>query len=433
MLCGLTASDRRALQQLITGKIRPNYGSVDAGVDVLVRDMGDVADFDANSASALQDHTVILLTSAQPVATPGVRTFGVHGGEFIPVGASPQPRSTRMDSAELYGRIEAELTDAGTPAESARAVARALVDADERGHASHGVGLLPIYLHRIAAGGIVADAQPILTAVAPAVASIDAAGGPGQVAADRAARWCAETAASRGLAAVAVHNNNHVGMLAAYRQPFQDHQVVGLLLNISGPSVAAPGARRATLGSNAMCLVTPGRPGDEPFCLDMGTGVVAAGKIRDASNRGASVPDGWLQDPDGRPTRDPAQLDAGGSIPLFGGYKGLCTTLLIEILAGALAGGLVSPHVRKQRKQSDAVMRCSQLFVGFSVEHFSGIGDRPDIPDLVQTLRRAVANGYDSLPEQPWFPDQAERRHTELVRSTGIPISASVLEELGWR
>ncbi|MFF7940249.1 Ldh family oxidoreductase [Nocardia gamkensis] len=333
---------------------------------------------------------------------------------------------------ELRSRVENELVQAGLPARQVRSVARVLVDADVRGHASHGVSLLPTYLRRIAAGGIASDVEPVVTDTAPAMISIDACGGPGQIAAESAARLCADRAAEQGLAAVAVHNNNHVGMLAAYRDPFQERQVVGLLLNISGPAVAAPGAQRPTLGSNALCLVTPGPVGGEPFCIDLATGVVAAGKIRDALNRGVPVAEGWLQDPAGRPTRDPAQLDAGGSIPLFGGYKGLCVTLIVEILAGALAGGLVSPQVGKQRKQPSAGMRCSQLFVGFAVESFAATDGRPTVPALVQALGQAVLDGYGLPPTEPWFPDQAERRHTELARSAGVPVPTAVIDELGW-
>jgi hypothetical protein len=151
------------------------------------------------------------------------------------------------------------------------------------------------------------------------------------------------------------------------------------LLNTSGPSVAAPGAQHATLGSNAVCLVTPVEPDREPLCVDMATGVVAAGKIRTAATLGQPIPDGWLQDAEGRPSTDPADFDAGGSIPLFGGYKGLGISLIAEIMAGALAGGRVSPDVAKQRKRPAQVMRCSQLLIGVAAGHFDVTGDRTQL------------------------------------------------------
>jgi LDH2 family malate/lactate/ureidoglycolate dehydrogenase len=372
--------------------------------------------------------------------TPGhngrthIRRLEVRGGRFMPRAPSIQPAATHamtLAADELHDRIVHSLRTAGVAAPAAHTVARVLVDAERRGHSSHGVALLATYLRRIHAGGIVPNAQPQLTQPAPTIATIDAGGGLGQVAADQAARWCSRTAAEHGVAVAAVHTNNHVGMLAAYRMPFQEHGVTGLLLNTSGPSVAAPGAVRPTLGSNALCLVMPQPGHDEPFCVDMATGVVAAGKIRDALNRGASVPEGWLLDAGGQPTTDPSRLDAGGSVPLFGGYKGLGVSLIVELIAGALAGARVSPDVAKQRKQPGHVMGCSQLFVGLSVRHFAR-GDEIAAPLLVDRLREAVAAGYDTLPDGPWFPDQLEEGNAHRMDAHGLNVPASVAYELGW-
>ncbi|MFH8337445.1 Ldh family oxidoreductase [Streptomyces sp. AM6-12] len=457
LVTGLDAMARHSLTGLLTGRLRPRYGTVRAARaragalgdqplagETLVLDGGDRPP--ANPAVTPLPNgplgTVVVLggpgwTSAQ--VPGGHRTVTLQGGCFLAEPSRPAPlRAVHMTLDEVRRRTHRSLTEAGADAASAALVADVLVDADRRGHASHGVALLPTYLRRITDGGIVVGAEPRLTPVAPTLASVDAGGGFGQPAADLAARWCAATAAEHGLAAVAVHTNNHVGMLAAYRRPFQEHGVVGLLLNISAPSVAAPGARRPTLGSNAVCLVTP-TAAEEPFCIDLATGIVAAGKIRDARHRGEPVPQGWLLDRTGTPTTDPAELDQGGSIPLFGDYKGLCVTLIAEILAGGLAGRLVSPDVARQVTHTGEVMRCAQLFVGFSVRHFTDPAVRADVPaspadlgDLVAQLRGAVEAGHDTEPQQPYFPDQLEETKTERAQKQGLELPASVVTALGW-
>ncbi|GAA3171463.1 Ldh family oxidoreductase [Nonomuraea salmonea] len=343
LLTGLDAPARRAMADLLAGRIRPAYGSVtlergDAGRTVL--DAGDEPSDGIwqDLGGASPPRAVVVLAGRRPAGWPDrYRCLELRGGRFVPGRAGA---TVRVPLALLEQRIRQALTEAGAPPAASASVARVLVDAECRGHRSHGVALLPTYLRRIGAGGIVAGARPALTEVTGSLAVVDAGGGFGQPAMDVAAEWCAAAAAATGVAAVAVHNNNHVGMLAAYRWPFQRDDVVGLLMNTSGPSVSAPGAAYPTLGSNALCLVTPGAAG-EPFCIDLATGVVAAGKIRDAANLGVPVPEAWLRDAAGRPTTDPDELDRGGSIPLFGGYKGLCVTLIVEILAGgrSRAGG----------------------------------------------------------------------------------------------
>lgn len=282
-------------------------------------------------------------------------------------------------------------------------IAHCLVDAERRGHSSHGIDLLETYVARIRAGGIRTDRRPSILSGNGAIIRIDAQGGPGQIAADMAAQMVAERAAGLGLAAVAVRNNNHVGMLAAYRQHFQSAGVIGLLLNISGPALTPPRGRGLALGSNAVCLVVP-RPEGSPFCIDFGTGMVSLGKIRAMLHTSSSAPDGWLLDSGGKPTQDLSALAEGGSVPLFGGYKGLCVSLIVELLAGALAADTISPQVHKQRVSPERPMGCSQLFVAFSPSHFG----MPDMESALDGLRAAVMRSYvEPLPDL-WFPDQME-------------------------
>jgi LDH2 family malate/lactate/ureidoglycolate dehydrogenase len=242
-----------------------------------------------------------------------------------------------------------------------------------------------------------------------------------------AARWCAATAARLGVAAVGVHGNNHVGMMAAYRWPFQRHGVVGLLLNVSGPSLSAPGAVKPTLGSNAVCMVTPTDKA-EPFVVDFATGVVAVGKIRAAAQRGEPVPEGWLNDAAGRPTTDPCHLERGGSVPVFGDYKGLCVTLIVEVLAGMLGGQTVSPLVAKQRAQPARPMNCGQLFIGLSPGAFG----LEQTDKLLGVLHDAVVDGYADGPPPRYFPDQLEAASTAAALKDGIAVPMSVASALGW-
>jgi LDH2 family malate/lactate/ureidoglycolate dehydrogenase len=380
--------------------------------------MGEPARTAARAGSA-----VLVVTVAEPPAGTVDRVVRSN-----PPGR-PQRRpspAVRFPVPRLRQAATGSLTAAGVRPERASLVARILVDADVRGHASHGIGLLPMYLDRLAKGGIDAAADPEWVSGTGAVRVLDARGGFGQVAAELAASECAEAAARGGLAAVAVRHNNHIGMLAAYREHFVRHGVVGLILNISGPSVAAPGAGRPTLGNDAVCLVVP-RSG-RPLVVDFATGVVASGKIRNAAHRGENVPDTWLVDRSGRPTTDPEELDRGGAVPVFGGHKGLGVAIITEVLAGILAGGTVSPMVHKQRAEPDRAMDCSQLFLAFAPSAF---GD-PPVDELLTVLSEAVAAGYPAGPPDVHLPEQKEELAEAEAQAHGVAVPASVVEQLGW-
>jgi LDH2 family malate/lactate/ureidoglycolate dehydrogenase len=409
---------RHAVVDLLSGSRRPVYGKITGRMR---RQPGpDPARFLAGDGAG----TVIVAAGAAPAGSAD-RALVLRHGALV-----ADRVARRWPVAEVERRAIDALVGVGAEEAEARTVAHVLVDADVRGHHSHGVELLPMYLDRVRAGGIRPRSAPRWLQRGPVVSVLSAGGGFGQPAALLAARTCAANARTSGLAAVGLRDNNHVGMLAAYRQPFIDDGVVALILNISGPSVAPPGATSAALGNDAVCVIAPRRHGPAVIA-DFATGAVASGKIRDAAAHGRPVPDGWLLDASGTPTTDPEQLDRGGAVPVFGGtataHKGLCVTVLVEVLAGMLAGATVSPLVRKQRQHPESVMGCSQLFLGFDADAFLA----GDLDALTEALMGAVADSYAHARPDVWFPEQQEQARTAESASGGIPLPNSVVELLG--
>lgn len=431
---------RSALVDVLAGRRRPVYGLVrpsDAEIEVLhpkspvtpggpcVVDTGAAAPTRQWCVSARAERNAVLLVG--PAATlsglPANRTLRLQGGYARPVA----PAEIRVPTDLLSQRVRWALARAGTPNPVAERVADVLVDAEVRGHASHGVQLLPMYLDRVARGGINATAMPEWIGQAGAVRVLAANGGFGQVAAALAAEECATLAKQHGIAAVGVRGNNHVGMLAAYREPFLRTGVVALILNISGPSVAAPGAGKAGMGNNAVCMISPAGPDGAPLISDFATGTVASGKIRDAATCGRQLPAGWLVDAAGSPSADPHDLDRGGAVPVFGGHKGLGVSVIVEVLAGMLAGGTVSPLVHKQRQEPDRPMDCAQLFIGFDPDAFGATA----IGALSGTLRDTVAASYGTTLPEVYFPEQQERLRAAEAARAGISVPAALASQLG--
>jgi uncharacterized oxidoreductase len=112
--------------------------------------------------------------------------------------------------------------------------------------------------------------------------------------------------------------------------------------------VAPPGGTAPRLPTNPIAVGIPNGP--EPLIVDFCTSVTAEGKVRVKRIAGQQCPDGWLLDSRGRPTNDPEKLyaDPPGTIRPMGGdqpYKGFGLALVVEILAGALSGGVCAREV----------------------------------------------------------------------------------------
>src|SRR3546814_3710012 len=85
-------------------------------------------------------------------------------------------------------------------------------------------------------------------------------------------------------------------------------------------TIAPWGGREARLGNNPMAICAP-CPEPPHFLLDMAMSVAARGKIRQARDEGAAIPEGWAVDAAGKPTSDPVAALGGFLLP-FGAHKG---------------------------------------------------------------------------------------------------------------
>src|SRR5260370_14216730 len=185
-----------------------------------------------------------------------------------------------------------------------------------------------------------------------------------------------------------------------------------------GRGVAPPGGVESRIGTTPLCLGVP--TGGDPLVLDIGTSVVAEGKVRVAFNKGVPVPEGWLLDEHGRPTTDPGVMyrePRGSILPLGGvqsGYKGFGLGLLLDAFAGALSGGQCS-HPDLAPRSANAV-----FFLVLDVDQFAG---REHFLREVQTLSASVrttpcAPGVSEIT----LPGDPERRERLRRQASGIPL-----------
>ena len=115
-----------------------------------------------------------------------------------------------------------------------------------------------------------------------------------------------------------------------------------------GNNVAPFGGRSRRLGTNPISMSFPHRDG-APVLLDFASSMAAEGKLRVYRNKGEELPDAWVLDKDGVPSRNPNDYYEGGAIlPVGGtqgGHKGYALSVMI-----ALFGGMPGPHRHAERR-----------------------------------------------------------------------------------
>ena len=232
----------------------------------------------------------------------------------------------------------------GSSDAEAEAVSDNLIEANLRGHDSHGIGMLPRYAGAYLEGGLEPNAHVQTVLDAGALLRLDGQAGFGQVIGAQAMALGIERAHAHGCAIVALGNSHHLGRIGAWAELAADAGLVSLhFVNVVARPIVAPyGGARAGFGTNPFTAGVPlrGRP---PLILDFATSMIAQGKTRVAYNQGEPVPEGCVIDDQGRPSTDPrwAVVPPVGAILTFGAHKGYGLAVLSELLGGALAAGLV--------------------------------------------------------------------------------------------
>jgi uncharacterized oxidoreductase len=243
---------------------------------------------------------------------------------------------------KLIAAIEALVAKGGSNAREARLVAENLVEANLKGHDSHGVGMIPRYIESLVAGGLQVNQAPRIELDTGPLVRLDGQAGYGQVIGHDTMNIAIERARTHGLCAVGLHHAHHIGRIGAWAEMAVAAGLVSMhFVNvISRPIVAAWGGGDGRFGTNPICIGVP-RPGKDPIVLDFATSRIAQGKTRVAHNRGKRLEPGTIIDNEGRQTTDPrfTVVPPFGAILTFGEHKGYGLALIAELLGGALTGG----------------------------------------------------------------------------------------------
>ncbi|MBI2827619.1 MAG: Ldh family oxidoreductase [Planctomycetia bacterium] len=323
-------------------------------------------------------------------------------------------------AVDLNGFAAALLAAGGLGQDEAAIVADSLLQANLRGHDSHGVMRVPYYLDQLAKGELRPGTALKVIKEGPALVMADGGWGFGQSLMRDLTKRLIERARGGGVCIGTLIHSGHVGRLGEYcEQAAAEGCVSMLMVNTHGAArrVAPPGGKAPRLGTNPLAIGAPHAAG--PLVLDFGTSATAEGKVRVKRIAGQLCPGGWLLDSSGRPTNDPNALyaDPPGTIRPMGGdqaYKGFGLALLIEVFAGALSAG-----VTIREKPINQLGNCVFMMVvdpdrTCGESHFAA-----EVAQLVTFVRGCPR--IDGV-EEILLPGDPERHTLARRAAEGIPI-----------
>ncbi|KQV70250.1 Ldh family oxidoreductase [Rhizobium sp. Root1220] len=307
------------------------------------------------------------------------------------------------------------------PPENAALQARVLVEAELKGHPSHGLQRLPRVLRRIERGLVAPSAKGVYKWRSDAVLEVDGGAGLGPVVAMDALARLMDRVLSSGIALAAIRNSNHLGMLAYYVEQVAARGLIGIAMSSSEALVHPYGGTRAMLGTNPLAIAVP--TAGQPLVLDLATSNVSMGKIHHHAATGRPIPEGWARDAEGRPTTDPLRAKLGAIAP-FGDAKGYGLGIAIELLVAALAGSALAPEVRGTL---DAEAPCNKGDLLIVID----MGSAPDLAMRLSAYLDAVRASPPTQIEKPVrVPGDGAHRRRQAALAQGFEIDPRLWAEL---
>ncbi len=287
---------------------------------------------------------------------------------------------------------------------------------------SHGVNRFPRFVKNIRDGYIDPEAVPSLVYRAGSVEQWNGNLGPGPLNATFAAERAMFLAEENGIGLLALANTNHWMRGGTYGWQAARKGFVFICWTNTCPNMPTWGAKDPRIGNNPFVIAIPYE--NEAIVLDFAMSQFSYGKMEQFSNDGKKLPYPGGFNEQGELTTDPGEiLETWRALPL-GYWKGAGLSLLLDIMATILSGGL-STH---QISSCSSEYGISQVFIAINIRNL------PNFPAIDNSIHQIIEDLQNSIPvnasEKIRYPGESVVRIREENQKNGIPVNVDIWEKI---
>jgi 3-dehydro-L-gulonate 2-dehydrogenase len=327
-----------------------------------------------------------------------------------------------VPSADMLQLFNTILLKHGFTPDRAQTCAEVFTNNSIDGVYTHGVNRFPRFIEYTQKGYIDIQAVPSLKHQWGGVQQWDGNLGPGPLNAIHATNSVMQLAQQHGIGCVALANTNHWMRGGTYG--WQAAKAGFVFIGWTNTTALMPtwGAVDNKLGNNPLVIALP--YGEEAIVLDMAMSQYSFGALELAAMKQEQLPVFGGFDTKGQLTTDPGAIRESRRPLPIGYWKGAGLSLLLDILAAVLSGGL-SVHEIAQQKSEMAV---SQVFIAIDTNK---LGNHSAIAQVVQ---RIIEDYHQSTPENNksiTFPGERVLLTRNRNLANGIPVLKPVWEQIG--
>jgi 3-dehydro-L-gulonate 2-dehydrogenase len=330
--------------------------------------------------------------------------------------------SVLISPAQMQSVLYEILIKRKVPSEKAKTCADVFTKNSLDGVYSHGINRFPRFMKYIENGLVKVDNDPVCLSAFGAIEQWDGRSGIGITNALAATDRAVELASTSGIGCVALRNTNHwmrAGAYALYATE-KGNAFIGWTNTIH--NTPAWGATDPRLGNNPLTIGVPFN--SNPIILDVAMSQFSYGALDNFRMKGEHLPVPGGYDESGVLTTDPSCILETKRVLPIGYWKGSGLSLLLDILATILSGGLSVSNISRQNEETNV----SQVFIVFNLqalENHSGIN---------AALTEIITDVKQSIPEREnvkvRYPGENLAHIRNVNAEKGIPVLKNVWDEV---
>ncbi len=287
---------------------------------------------------------------------------------------------------------------------------------------THGVNRFATFVKMVDDGFVKPNNTPLLKSKHAGIEQWDGNHGAGPLNAILATDIAINLSQQYGIGCVALSNTNHWMRGGAYgwHAAIKGFVFIGWTNTIA--NLPAWGAIDNRLGNNPLVLAVPYN--DDAIVLDMAMSQYSFGSLHQAKMKDDKLLVDGGYDIAGQLTKDPSEIIASKRPLPVGYWKGAGLSLLLDILATILSGGLSTHEISKNKVETSV----SQVFIVIDI---SKLKNHSSIPLMIENI---IKDYHQSATEEEknriMFPGERvlATRKNNLVN--GIPVINGIWKEI---
>jgi 3-dehydro-L-gulonate 2-dehydrogenase len=327
----------------------------------------------------------------------------------------------RVPYDNLLAALERAMLRLGLEGDRAAECARLFAETTCDGVYTHGLNRFPRFAESIANGSVDVTAEPTKIAGLGAIERWDGNRGVGNLNAKASMQRAIALAKQYGIGGVALANTNHWMRGGSYGWQAAEQGLFAICWTNTLANLPAWGATTPSLGNNPLVIAVP-RP-DGHVVLDMAMSQFSYGSLEAYSKRGQPLPVDGGFDSAGNLTKDAAAIEASKRALPIGYWKGSGLSLVLDMLAAMLSGGLAAHQIPPDPFRETNL---SQVFLAIDP------GNLLRTQDMLEIARGIINSLHEATPADPGKPVRYPGEQTLQLREENMRLGVPVDPEI-WK